>query len=60
LIDPWSSSIVDYEKLKAWVYRARELCEESDRIEVCDIQIGELLAHAESEGAGRSDPRPGT
>lgn len=41
---------IDYEKLKAWVYRARELCEESDRIEVCDIQIGELLAHAESEG----------
>lgn len=40
---------VDYEKLKSWVDRARELCKESDRIGVCDIQIGELLAHAEAE-----------
>ena len=40
---------IDYEKLKSWVDKARELCEESDRIEVCDIEIGGLLAHAEPE-----------
>jgi hypothetical protein len=40
---------IDYEKLKSWVDESRELCEKSDRIEVCDIQIGELLAHAEPE-----------
>ena len=40
---------IDYEKLKSWVDEARELCAKSDRIEVCDIQIGELLAYAEPE-----------
>ncbi|MFA0846820.1 MAG: hypothetical protein ACC614_04580 [Methanobacterium formicicum] len=40
---------IDYDTLSSWIERARELCEESDRIEVCDIQIGKLLAHAEPE-----------
>jgi hypothetical protein len=41
---------INYEKLKSWVDEARELCEKSDRIEFCDVQIGELLAYAEPEG----------
>lgn len=40
---------IDYEKLKSWVDKARELCETSDRIAVCDNQIGEVLAYAEPE-----------
>lgn len=40
---------IGYDALNSWIKRARELCKESDRIEVCDIQIGKLLAHAEPE-----------
>ncbi|MDR2544300.1 MAG: hypothetical protein LBD03_01945 [Methanobrevibacter sp.] len=40
---------INYEKLKFWVDDARKLCEESDRIEHCDDQIGELLSHTEPE-----------
>lgn len=40
---------IDREVLKSWIDNARELCEESDRIEVCDVHIGGLLALAESE-----------
>jgi hypothetical protein len=37
---------IDYERLKSWVYKARELCKSLDRIEVCDIHIGQVLAYA--------------
>lgn len=40
---------IDYEKLKYWVDKARELCKEFDRIEGCDISIGKLLAQARHE-----------
>lgn len=43
---------IDYEKLKAWVDKARELCEKLDRKEVGDTHIGQVLAHAVSEGEG--------
>jgi len=43
---------IDYGKLKAWVDKARELCEESDRKEVGDTHIGQVLAHAKSEQEG--------
>ncbi len=40
---------IDYEKLKSWIDKARELCEKSDRITACDKQIGKVLAYAEPE-----------
>lgn len=43
------NSQIDFTKLKSWVAKARELCEKSDRLAFCDIQIGKLLAHAEPE-----------
>ncbi|MCK4431368.1 MAG: hypothetical protein KAW19_08690, partial [Candidatus Aminicenantes bacterium] len=41
---------IEYEKLKIWVDKARELCEKVDRKEVGDSHIGQVLAHAELEG----------
>ncbi|MEG3225056.1 MAG: hypothetical protein BME94_05920, partial [Methanobacteriales archaeon Met13] len=56
LLDSWktipgsiNNNDIKYVTLNSWIERARELCKKSDRIEVCDIQIGELLAHAEPE-----------
>jgi len=43
---------IDYKELKPWVDKARELCEESDRKEVGDNHIGQVLAHAKSEQEG--------
>jgi hypothetical protein len=43
---------INYERLKIWVHESRELCEESDRKEVGDIHIGQVLAHAISEQEG--------
>lgn len=40
---------VDQEKLIKWVDEARKLCEQSGHLEVCDINIGELLANAPFE-----------
>lgn len=47
-----NSGQIDYDKLKMWIDKARELCEKSDRKEVGDSHIGQVLAHAESEGEG--------
>lgn len=44
-----SNGQIDYEKLKAWVINARKLCEKSDRREVGDSHIGQILAHAITE-----------
>lgn len=41
-----SSGKINYESLKSWVYKARELCKRLDRIEVCDNHIGQVLAYA--------------
>ena len=43
---------INYEKLKAWVDKARKLCEKSDRKEAGDFPIGQVLAHSSvKEGA---------
>jgi hypothetical protein len=49
--DPAANS-VDEERLRSWVIEARRLCSESKRLEICDSQIGQLLAHAPSEPDG--------
>lgn len=43
---------IDYEKLKAWLGKARELCEKEDRKEVGDLHIGKVLAYSISEEEG--------
>jgi hypothetical protein len=40
------SGKVDYQKLKNWIDKTRELCKKIDRIEVCDNHIGQVFAHA--------------
>ena len=47
-----------YEKLKAWVDKARELCQISDRREVGDSHIGQVLAHAEKIKEDAWPPEP--
>jgi len=47
-----NSGQINYEKLKAWVNKARELCKKLDRKEVGDTHIGRVLAHAKSEEEG--------
>jgi transcriptional regulator with XRE-family HTH domain len=43
---------IDGAVLEAWVDRARELCAASGRLAVCDITIGELLAHSPHDPDG--------
>jgi hypothetical protein len=43
------SGKINYEVLKSWIVKARELCEKSDRIDVCDKHIGKLLVFTELE-----------
>lgn len=51
-----SSGRIDYQKLKSWVEKARELCEKMGRLEVCDIHIGQVLAHAIPDKDGNWPP----
>lgn len=44
-----SNGQIEYQKLKAWVDRARELCRKIDRKEGGDNQIGQVLAHSFSK-----------
>ncbi len=44
-----SDGQIEYQKLKAWVDRARELCQKIDREEGGDNQIGQVLAHSFSK-----------
>jgi len=53
-----SSGRIYYEKLKAWVYKTRDLCEKSDRREVSDSQIGQVLVHAKLEQKDVWPPEP--
>jgi hypothetical protein len=46
------SGQIEYQKLKAWIEKARELCEKLDRKEAGDSQIGQVLAHAISKEEG--------
>ena len=40
---------VDGEVLMNWVRKARQLCKEQDRLEVCDIQLGNVFAYSPPE-----------
>jgi hypothetical protein len=53
-----SSGQIDYEKLKEWVVKARELCKKSDRGEIGDSHIGQILAHAKAEEENVWPPEP--
>jgi hypothetical protein len=43
---------VDGDALMNWVRRARQLCQEQDRLEVCDIQLGNVFAYSPKEADG--------
>ncbi len=43
---------IDKATLEAWVSEARSLCKANDRIEVCDLKIGEQLSYAPEEPDG--------
>jgi len=43
---------IDPVALKAWVEEARKLCTASDRLEVCDLMIGEQLSYAPADADG--------
>ena len=45
-----------YQKLRAWIVKSRELCRKQDRLESCDIRIGEILAYAISDEEGNWPP----
>ena len=47
---------IDYQKLKSWVEKARELCEKLDRLEVCDTHIGQVLAYSTPDEDGNWPP----
>jgi len=51
-----NSGKIDYQKLKSWVNKARELCKKLDRIEVCDNHIGQVLAYALPDKNGNWPP----
>ena len=51
-----SSGRIDYQKLKAWVKKARELCEKLDRLENCDTHIGQVLAYSPPNEDGNWPP----
>ena len=44
------SKRIDYQKLKSWIEKARELCKKLGLLEACDNHIGEVLACSTSEG----------
>ena len=51
-----TSGRIDYQKLKSWVEKARELCERLDRLEVCDTHIGQVLAYSTPDEDGNWPP----
>jgi hypothetical protein len=54
----YSDGQIHYEKLKEWVVKARELCKKSDRGEIGDSHIGQVLAHAKTEEKNIWPPEP--
>ncbi|MEQ9618879.1 MAG: helix-turn-helix transcriptional regulator [Deltaproteobacteria bacterium] len=46
------NNTINEHELVDWVKKAREICNETGHIEVCDVQIGELFAHAPEECDG--------
>jgi hypothetical protein len=47
-----SDGSISATELRDWVIRARRAAREADRLEVCDVKIGELFAHAPSDENG--------
>lgn len=43
---------VDEQILIIWVNKSREICKETGHLEVCDVQIGGVFAHAPGESNG--------
>ena len=49
---------IDYEKLKEWIVKARELSKKADRVEIGDSHIGQVLAHSKAEEDDIWPPEP--
>ncbi len=63
LLDTWKiipgsddTGKIDYDKLKEWVDKARNICKERNRLEVCDGHIGQVFAHAMCDSNGNWPP----
>lgn len=50
--------IVDASELEEWVLEARRLLDESDRLEIGELQLGEVLAHAPEDPDGTFPTQP--
>jgi hypothetical protein len=50
------SGRIDYQKLESWINKARNLCRETDRLEICDNHIGQVLAHSMPDKDGNWPP----
>jgi len=44
--------VIEADDLRAWLNEARRLLEESDRLEIGELQIGEVLAHSPEDADG--------
>ncbi|WP_101254325.1 hypothetical protein [Streptomyces barkulensis] len=44
--------VIEADDLRAWLDEARRLLEESDRLEIGELQIGEVLAHSPEDADG--------
>jgi hypothetical protein len=51
-----SNGKIKYDKLNEWVNKARQLCREMDRLDVCDNHIGQVLAYALPDVNGNWPP----
>ncbi|NNG68274.1 hypothetical protein, partial [Caldanaerobacter subterraneus] len=63
LLDTWKtipgsdiSGRIDYQKLKSWVDKARDICIKLNRLEDCDKHIGQVLAYAVPDEDGNWPP----
>jgi len=43
---------IDHDAFRQFIKNARELCQQADRLDVCDSTIGQILAHAPSDEDG--------
>jgi hypothetical protein len=50
------SGRIGYQKLESWVNKTRDLCRKTDRLEICDNHIGQVLAHAMPDKDGNWPP----
>jgi len=50
------SGRIDYQKLEMWINKARKICRETDRLEICDNHIGQVLAYAMPDKDGNWPP----